>query len=174
MPVDPGQHDVRYELEGRSSDSRVVVPAGAKAFPLVVDLRAVAPPHEGAAVAPSAGGDTRSWYARFSTPTYVLGGVAAAGALSFTGFAIAGKSAEGCAPSCTRSQVSSLRADFLVADVSLLTALAAGAGAVYFALTSGGSPGQASPRGASASTASWWFGAQPEKGGAAIAAGLLF
>jgi hypothetical protein len=174
MPVDPGPHEVRYEVDGRSAETRIMVPAGAKAFPLVLDLRAVSPPHEDVTVTRPASGDTRPWYGRFSIPTYVFGGVAATGALSFSAFAIAGKSAEGCAPSCTRSQVNSLRSDYLAADLSLVTALVAGAGAVYFALTSSNSPAQASPRGAGASAAGWWFGGEVERGGAAISAGARF
>ena len=67
--------------------------------------------------------------------TWILGGVAVAGVASFTTFAILGKAKEGCAPFCSRSNVDTLRRDYLIADVSLGVGLVAGAAAVYFALT---------------------------------------
>jgi hypothetical protein len=172
-PVDPGPHDIRYELDGKFVETQVVVPEGDKRFPLVLDVGTLFPtaaPQEAhpAAHVP-ADAPAPAWSA--PVPTYVLGAVSAVGLVSFAAFAIAGKSAEACAPSCTRSEVSSLRTEYLVADVSLATAVAAGAGAVYFALT-------ARPQGASgnasAPSPAFWFGMGPETGGAAIAAGGRF
>jgi hypothetical protein len=103
--------------------------------------------------------------------TWAFGGLAATGVGIFTGFGLAGNAAEGCAPTCTRSQVASIRTDFLVADVSLAAAIAAGGAAAYFALTA--RPESAPGRPAPPATA-WWLGVRPEAGGASLAASGAF
>jgi hypothetical protein len=183
VPVDPGPHDVRYEYNGRFVESHVVVPQGFKAFPLIVDFHELAPPPPAAPVAPPAPPPPLPPEA--PTPprrpagipllAYGLGGVALAGLGMFAGFGLAGNAGESCAPSCTRSQVSAIGTNFLVADVSLAAAIAAGAAAVYFALTSrSDAPIHAKTPAASA----WWLGAAPgtETGnaGATITAGARF
>lgn len=173
IPVDPGPHDVRYELGGRSLEQHVIVPEGNKTFPLVVDLGALAPqppppPPPAADTTPS---PYKPWLERLPTSTYVLGGVAVVGLASFVGFGLAGRSIESCAPSCTATQVSSLRGDYLVADVSLLMALAATGGAVYFAIRS--SP-DAPNAPAHARSSPWWLGARVDGRGAVVGAGTHF
>jgi hypothetical protein len=182
-PVDPGPHDIRYELDGRFAERRVVVPEGDKSFSVVVDVGASFPtaaPSAAATAAPTApnaapeaphAADTPApaWYTRFPVPTYVLGGVAAVGLVSFATFAIAGKASQSCAPSCTHSEVSSLRADYLVADLSLGTAVAAAAGAIYFALTAK-QPLSPAPSGSTSPTV--WIGLSA--GHAGIEAGATF
>jgi hypothetical protein len=109
--------------------------------------------------------------AAFPTETYVLGGVAAAGALSFTAFALAGKSRESCAPRCSDSQVATLRRDYVAADLSLVVALAAAGGAIYFALSKPPSDSGATNGAASARV---WLGVQPSPHGASLSAGARF
>jgi hypothetical protein len=169
-PVDPGPHDIRYELDGRFVDTHVVVPEGDKSFPLVLDVGAIFPTEVREVNHP---GDTAAaaWYAHLPVPTYVLGGVSLVGLGSFAVFALGGKSTEACAPSCTRSEVSWLRAQYLAADLSLATAIAAGVGAVYLALTT--KPQQDNTN-ASASHPAFWMGIGPETGGAALTAGGRF
>jgi hypothetical protein len=181
IPVDPGPHDVRYELDGRFVNTHVEVPEGQKQYPLVVDFRELEPaplPHE-LALLPEETGTNRAqpppsspWYARVPPSTYVLGGLAIAGLGTFAGFALSGSSAESCAPSCTRSQVDRVRSDFAVADVSLGVAIAAGAGALYFALTA--RPPVSPDVPAKASAAAWWLGVRPAVGGVALATGVTF
>jgi hypothetical protein len=184
IPVDSGPHDVRYELDGRFVNTHVEVPEGQKQFPLVVDFRELDPsaplgraselPAE-LALSPEETDTNRAQPPRYARPplsTYVLGGVAIAGLGMFGGFALAGNSAESCAPSCTRSQVGGVRSDFVIADVSLGVAIAAGAGALYFALTA--KPPASPDRAAKASAAAWWLGVRPAAGGAALATGVSF
>jgi hypothetical protein len=130
IPVDPGPHAMRYTLAGLARDERVVVPEGAKNYELVADFTRVAPPPAPRPEAPTVAAPSRG----LPTATWVLGGVAAAGLVSFTAFGIAGRVTQGCAPDCTLDQVHSLRADYLVADLSLVTGVVAAAGAVWFAL----------------------------------------
>jgi hypothetical protein len=184
IPVDPGPHDVRYELDGRSVKTHVVVPEGQKEFPLEVDFHQLDPPPASAhaselAVWPDGGDANRAqppqspaWYSRLPLSTYVLGGVAVAGVGAFAGFGVAGNSAESCAPSCTRSQVGEVRTDFTIADVSLGVSIAAAAGALYFALSA--RPAVGSDGAAKVSPAAWWLGVRPAVGGAAVATGVSF
>jgi hypothetical protein len=156
------------------------VPEGDKAFPLFVDYRALAPPAAPtpapAPASPSAAPpppDARPpWYSLVTVPTWAFGGVALAGLGLFTGFGLAGSSAEACAPSCTASQAASIRTDFVVADVSLVAGVAAAGAAVYFALTTKSEEPPA--RSAPAPATAWWLGVRPAAGGAAVAAGGAF
>jgi hypothetical protein len=178
FPVDPGKHDVRYELDGRSVEGHVVVPEGDKAFPLYVDFRALSPPPVpppppiDAPAEPSPPLPRPSWLLRLPVATYVSGGLAVAGVGLFAGFGLAGYSAESCAPACTRSQISSIRTNYVVADVSLAAAVAAGGAAVAFALIA---PSRTPADGAKqAPAAAWWLGVRPGVGGALVAAGTRF
>jgi hypothetical protein len=183
FPVDPGKHDVRYELDGRSVEGHVLVPEGDKAFPLFVDYRALAPPPGPSPVPPPAQTDAPpeappapsrpSWLLRLPVGTYVSGGLAVAAVGLFAGFGLAGNAAESCAPSCTHSQISTIRTDYFIADLSLAAALAAGGAAVTFALTAPRSG--ATPDGAKqARAAAWWLGVRPGVGGGLVAAGSRF
>jgi hypothetical protein len=184
IPVDPGPHDVRYELDGRFIETHVVVPEGQKEFPLVVDFRQLEPPPAPARASelaswPEEGNANRAqppqspaWYARLPLSTYALGGVAVAGLGAFAGFGVAGNSAESCAPSCTRSQVAQVRTDFTIADVSLGVSIAAAAGALYFALSA--TPPAGNDGAAKVSPAAWWLGVRPAVGGATVATGVSF
>jgi hypothetical protein len=182
VPVDPGPHDVRCELGGRSVERHVVVPEGNKAFPLLADFRTPASqsaplPRAPSPPAPANGGTPPpprpGWPARIPPLTVALGGVTVAGLALFAGFGLAGNSAESCAPSCTPSQVSSVRTDFVVADVSLAVALASGGAALYFALTA---KPDASPDRVSPPRAAWWLGVRPGPAGsgATVSAGARF
>src|SRR5262249_31722085 len=71
---------------------------------------------------------------KIPTLTWIFGGVALVATGSFVAFGAIGKHGENCAPTCTRGQVDDFRRDFLIADISLLAALASAGAAVYFAL----------------------------------------
>lgn len=174
VPVDPGPHQIRAELDGHSVEQHIVVPEGNKTFPVVIDTEALAPPAPAPADTEATPGKEapKPWLLRLPTPTYVLGGVAVVGLASFVGFALAGESVQSCAPGCSTSQVSTLRRDYAVADVSLLTALAAGGGAVYFALTS--TREASGVRSAVPRTTAWWMGVRVEAGGPWLGGGASF
>lgn len=156
VPVDPGPHDLRCEANGVVVQKHIVVAEGQKnqAFNITMDAPppaappaaaapspAAAPPPPAAppdAAAPPAAEEARApatGLERIPTATWVLGGVAAAGAVSFAVFGIMGHSVQSCAPNCTQSQVDDLRRDYLIADVSWITGLLAAGAALYFALT---------------------------------------
>jgi len=63
------------------------------------------------------------------TTSIVLGVVAAVGLVSFVTFAIAGRAEQGCAPDCHPNQISTLRTEYAIADVSWITGLLALGGA---------------------------------------------
>jgi hypothetical protein len=184
IPVDPGPHDVRYELDGRFVDTHVSVPEGQKQFPLTIDLRELAPPPapvtapelapwpEAADTSHTKPPSSPPWFARWPWPTYASGALAVTGLAIFAGFGIAGKSATACAPSCTHSQVDKIRTDYTVADVSLGAAIAAGAAALYFVLTA--KPEARNGGATQARTAEWWIDVRPTRGGGAVAAGGSF
>jgi hypothetical protein len=99
------------------------------------------------------------------TVSLVLGGVAAVGLVSFASFAIAGRVEQDCAPLCQPGQISTLRAEYAVADVSWITGLVALGGAVVFWIA------QPSPLAADvlpAKTAALRFEARPERSGATL------
>lgn len=151
IAVDPGPHDLRYEAGGQTLDDHVVVAEGSKDQQLIADFSKLAP-----APPPS---PTAS---RIPLLTWVLGGVAVVGTASFVTFAVLGRSTQSCAPDCTSTQVSTLRRDYLVADVSWIVALAAAGGALYFALRTPSAPAQ--PQ------AAWTLTLRPNAGGASVGA----
>jgi hypothetical protein len=134
ISVDPGEHAVRATLGSRSIEEKVVLVEGEQRT-VVARFSTVPPPD--APQSPAARG--------IPTATWVLGGVSVLGFASFATFAIAGKSAQECAGHCTREEVDSVRTHFLVADVSLLVAIFAGAGAAYFALSRPSAQSSTSP-----------------------------
>jgi len=143
VPVDPGPHDLRCEANGVVVQKHIVVAEGQKNQPFYVgmDGGSSGSTSDGASSAPveqPAPGE--SGRRRIPTATWVLGGVAAAGAISFAVFGILGRNVQSCAPNCTQSQVNDLRRDYLIADVSWITGLVAAGFAVYFALTAPTSP----------------------------------
>ena len=127
VAVDPGPHDLRCEAEGAAVQTRIVVAEGQKNQPFVVTFGAPPAPVDKPVSRPTA--------RRVPTATWVLGGIAGAGAIAFTAFAFEGRQVQSCAPACRRSQVDDLRRDYLVADVSWITGLVAAGAALYFALT---------------------------------------
>jgi hypothetical protein len=125
FPIDPGPHAVRFEAGDKKTQVNVVVASGE------VNRRI-----EGRLTAAGATSARRG----LPTASLVLGGVAAVGLVSFVSFAIAGRVEQGCAPTCTSSQVGTLRAEYAVADVSWITGLVALGGAVYFWLRQPAAP----------------------------------
>jgi len=132
MPVDPGQHDMIYQSGDGTLTERVVVAEGAKNQQIVADFGK--PKREAPAPTPAPAASPVA-IRPIPKATWVLGGIAAVGAVSFASFAILGRSVQSCAPDCTRSQVDDLRRDYVIADVSWITGLVAAGAALYFYLT---------------------------------------
>lgn len=166
IPVDPGPHELSYDLDGRSHQQHVIVPEGDKTFAVVLDAPwSAARPQPPAPEQPS--------LLRLPKISYALGGGAVLGLGAFAAFALAGHSVQQCAPACSPSQVSTLRRDYLIADISLGAAAVAAAGAVYFALTTQqDSPNGARPSGAH--VAAWWLGVGVEGWGPSLDGGIRF
>jgi len=142
VPVDPGPHDLRCEANGVAVQKHIVVAEGQKnqAFYLAMDgapATGSTPTSPDATPAPAGGRHG------LPTATWVFGGIAAAGAVSFAVFGILGRNVQSCAPNCTQSQVNDLRRDYLIADVSWITGLVAAGAALFFALTAPASPAPA-------------------------------
>jgi hypothetical protein len=147
IPIDPGEHAVVFEaVDGARLEQRIVTREG-ETKELVADF---SPKNASQAPAP-APTDVPS-----SSPTsvrdevplaasrreadvwpWIAGGAAAAGVASFGLFAILGSSQQSsldqCAPNCARSDVATMRRDYLVADISLGVAIVA-AGVVTWLL----------------------------------------
>jgi len=149
IPVDPGPHELRCEANGVIVKKHIVVAEGQKnqAFNVAMDgpgasTSTSTPTSTSTSDAPSPAPSEQpaSGGRRLPTATWVLGGVAAAGAISFAVFGILGRNVQSCAPNCRQSQVDDLRRDYLIADVSWITGLVAAGFAVYFALTAPASP----------------------------------
>ena len=134
IAVDPGTHAVRCELGSRASEQSVTLAEGQREQAVTFAFAPVAPPPPPPPDAHPVGSK------KIPVATWVLGGVAVVGVAGFVAFGLAGKSEESCAPTCSDSEVHTLRRDYLVADISLLVALAATGGAVYFALSAKPSP----------------------------------
>ncbi|MBX3186266.1 MAG: hypothetical protein KF819_04590 [Labilithrix sp.] len=131
VDVDPGEHVFRFEREdGKSIEQRVLVVEGDKNKKVIADFGTLAPKTSEVA-APVA---TR----QVPALAYVAGGVALVGLGSFTAFALSGKATErelagSCGPRCTDDQVSPVKRDYLIADISLFISLAAAATAIVLA-----------------------------------------
>ncbi len=127
VPVDPGEHTLRIELPGHPPlEQRVVARPREKNRRVVFSLARPQPPPPASSSAPP----TAAW-------VFSAVGVAALG--SFAAFAISGKSLEhddasSCAPTCSDSTVSTVRAHYIAADVSLGVAAVSTAAALYFFL----------------------------------------
>lgn len=137
LRLSPGPHAFRFSRPGQPDQTASVVLGERQretvrvAFPKAADPQAavipvVPPPRE----APPPRVPTISW---------VLGGVGIAGLGAFTGFAIAGRSAQSdlektCSPRCSPDEASSAKTKYLIADVGLGVGLVSLAAATYFVL----------------------------------------
>jgi len=152
VTLEPGPHKVRFERGDRKVETIIQVPAGASNQRVEQAFAPAAPPPQ-----------TPGRRAGIPRTSLILGGVAGIGLVSFVSFAIAGRVEQGCSPLCSSGQISTMRAEYAVADVSWITGLAAVGGAVAFWYLS---PAQAGPQ--TASTGSVGFGAIPVRGGATL------
>jgi hypothetical protein len=162
VTIDPGEHRVRYELEGQAPiEELVVIREGEKNRRLSITFLKAAP-----GTSPP-GSDTSGGGAGGVPPiTYVLGGVGVVGIGLFATFGILGVSDKSeledtCAPNCSESDVDGVRAKLIAADVSLgVGVVALGVAAVLFFTAP---PATAAP--APAPATALRFDWQPTQGG---------
>jgi len=160
VTVDPGEHRVRYELEGQAPiEELVVIREGEKNRKLSITFLKAAP------VTPPPGSDTSAGgLGGVPTITYVLGGVGVVGIGLFATFGILGTSDKSeledtCAPSCSEADVDGVRAKLIAADVSLGVGVVALGVAAFLFFTA--PPATAAPAPATALRFDW----QPTQGG---------
>lgn len=139
VTLDPGPHKVRWESGNRKVETIVQLTAGETSrhvdgtFPTPASAPPPPPPE----------------HRKIPTVSLVLGGVAGVGLISFIAFAAAGRVEQGCSPKCQSGQISTLRTEYAVADVSWITGLVAlGAGVTIWLVQP--SPAAAAPAGAGA------------------------
>jgi hypothetical protein len=137
IELDPGPHVVRFEAANTVPvEMKILLRAGERNRPLIARIAVTAKPREDPPPPPPPASDRGG----IPTAAYVAGGVGVVGLGMFTGFAIAGASEKShlkdtCSPRCTDSEVSALRRDYIVADVSLAIGLVALGVATFFVLT---------------------------------------
>lgn len=131
---DPGTHRVRLVApDGRATETSIELMQGQRDVAVVLELpRPVAP----AAPEPEPEPEPVTSSSTINPLVYVLGGVAVVGLGGFVGFGLSGSSKEAdldaCKPNCASDDVDSMRSSYLLADISLGIALAAGGAAAYF------------------------------------------
>jgi hypothetical protein len=124
VEIDPGEHRVRIETDGGERTESVIVVREGEAAQRVT-IRWPSPPPKSVERGP-----------RIPAASWVLGGVGVVGLGAFTTFGLLGVSAKSdlddsnCRPSCATSDVSAVRRDFIIADVSLAVGVVSLAAAV--------------------------------------------
>lgn len=142
IALDTGEHTVRVELDGGGvRSSRIVVRAYEKGRLIDVDFTASTSPATKVTPDPPAAEHAlpRTETAGPHVATYILGGIAIVAAGTWATFAIVGKNAESdlasqCSPNCSQRAIDGVQRDYLVADVAMVTSMAALAGAVVIGL----------------------------------------
>jgi hypothetical protein len=136
MELDPGSHTFRVEMSSSPPVSvDAIVHEGEKLKAIHVEIPSASSATE-ATKEPSVPEGPRE-QRPIPWTVYAAGGLGAAAAIGFVGFAISGSSMksdlESCKPDCSAAQISDVRTQFIVADVMLaITALAAGAATYLF------------------------------------------
>ncbi len=145
IPVNPGQHKLRFESGGQSVEEQVVALEGEKSRPVRVVFPAASAasssPTKPAVESPaqeSGGGGV-------PVATYVLGGVALASLGGFAYFGLTGKGEisdlrSTCAPRCNADDVDAAKTKMLVGDVLLGVAVVSAGLATYFVLAPKSAP----------------------------------
>jgi hypothetical protein len=156
VPLDPGPHRVRFESGDRKTEVTVELAAGDSNRRVAGTLAPPPPPPP-----------PPSTHRRIPTVSLVLGGAAAVGLVSFVSFAIAGRVQQGCSPMCQPGQISAMRTEYAIADVSWITGLAALGGGVAFWIAQPSTTHSAPPADAPPPQAvTLRLEASPERGGA--------
>ncbi|MDP9034609.1 MAG: hypothetical protein M3O50_07355 [Myxococcota bacterium] len=131
IELDPGLHTFRFDTPAQVSiEQQVTLAEGEKNRPVNLTLAQPEPVRRDAVP------DT---YRPVPTLAYVMGGVAVVGLGVFAGFGLSGLNERtslqsSCSPSCSNSQISSVRSKFVVADAGLaIAALSLAGGALAYA-----------------------------------------
>jgi hypothetical protein len=127
LPVDPGEHTVRFELAtGRAVEDRILVRPGEKNKMIELSFQPKAPPPAApvAPIAPPVAPAEESGGFRIPVLGWVGLGIGVAGGVMTALFAISANNAESdlrstCAPSCDSSEKSSIDTKVALANVGL-------------------------------------------------------
>jgi hypothetical protein len=120
----PGEHVFRFERasDGKVIEQKVLVVEGERNRKVVADYQTLLPKKP----TPEGGGGSAKSESPKSIPTlaYATGGAAVLGLAGFVIFSLSGKSKEDdlagkCAPRCTDEDVSPVKTNYLIGDVSL-------------------------------------------------------
>lgn len=134
VDVEPGEHVFRFErADGKAIEHRVLVVEGEKNRKVAADFGTLKPPASERPPPPS-----REPASSVPVLAFVAGGVAIASVGSFAFFALSGKSEEkdlarSCGPSCSDDQLSGVKRDYVIADVSLVIGVVAAVTAAVLA-----------------------------------------
>jgi len=155
LRLDPGNHAFSFSsAEHGSIEHEYLIRAGEQFRAITVEFAKEKPSPSGAAANASEGNanpsDSGAPAHRIPLASYVLGGVSVVGLGAFVGFRMAGSSefdarAGDCKPTCTSSQVESVRQKYVISDIALGLGAAAAAAAVTIYLVS---PAEPAPRAA--------------------------
>jgi hypothetical protein len=123
VELDPGAHTLRFEMKGEVREVRVVLKEGEKRRHIVADFT-VAPFRSPTPRPPTASAATRTTAVTPNRLPWLFAGIGAAAALSFGGFAVAGYAGERqlattCSPKCRPEELTPIKREYLIADVSL-------------------------------------------------------
>ncbi len=134
ITLNPGVHDLRFELAGSKPQSmHVLVPEAQKNRPVAVAFESLIPGAHGVRSATEGPGSVALPAARRASPlAYVLSGVGVAGLGAFAYFQVRAVADSNhlrttCAPRCSQSEVDGVSNDVVAAHVSLVGGLVAGA-----------------------------------------------
>ncbi len=130
IQLDPGEHKLHFELEGAPPvDKQIILRAGEKNKPVEVDFGgSKSEDDSGSTTAPAAAPPVDQGVKKKKKShvvSYVLGGVGVAALGGTAYFWLASKSAEndltakGCAPNCSKSDVSGIKQKRLFGDIAL-------------------------------------------------------
>lgn len=145
IAVDPGEHVFRFELAGgQRIEQKLLIRQGEKNRLLTVDFGVHAPPRRDPPNRDETAGSG------LGAGFWVLAGVSVVGFASFGIFALDGRAKERdldhCKPFCTDADADPMYRSYLIADVSLVVGIVAGAAAAWVALDSGSSAPRESAR----------------------------
>ncbi|MBS2015018.1 MAG: hypothetical protein JST00_19155 [Deltaproteobacteria bacterium] len=153
IPVDPGAHAVRVEVDGASAEESVVARVGEKLRRVVVVVRSPKAKPPPAVVAPDARPTQASEGSRSLALPITFTALGAVGLGAAIGVGVAAKSESNdlratCSPRCSDDQIGAVETKLLVSDIALGVGIASLAVATYFWLR----PASAPASGAGSST----------------------
>jgi len=151
MRLDPGKHTFSFSsAEHGSVEHEYLIRAGEQFRAITVEFASEKSSHGAANASAGEPNPSKSGAPAHRPPlaSYVLGGVSVVSLGAFVGFRVAGANefdarARDCKPTCSSSQVESVRQKYVISDIALGLSAAAAAAAVTIYLVS---PGEQAPR----------------------------